>query len=89
MATAFQECVAMNLKFYWGKILLHLIDHTTRLLASTFTPSKEPNVIINAIFKSRIQIFGAPKKFLTDNEGEFANADFLKMCEAISSRVTT
>ena len=54
MATAFQECVAIDLKFYRGKILLHLIDHATRLSASTFVPPKEPNVIINAIFRSRI-----------------------------------
>ena len=54
MATAFQKCVAMDLKFYRGKILLHLIDHATRLTTSTFVPSKEPNVIISAIFRSWI-----------------------------------
>ena len=27
MATSFQECTAMDLKFYIEKILLHLIDH--------------------------------------------------------------
>ena len=52
MVTAFQECVAMDLKFYKGKILLHLINYTTRLQASAFVPSKEPNVIINATFRS-------------------------------------
>ena len=54
MATAFQKCVAMDLKFYRGKILLHLIDHATRLTTSTFVLSKEPNVIISAIFRSWI-----------------------------------
>ena len=87
MAAAFQECVAMDLRFYSGKILLHLMDHATRLSASTFVPSKEPNVIINAIFKSWIQIFGAPEKCLTDNGGEFANAEFLQMCEAMNITV--
>ena len=87
MATAFQECVAMYLKFYRAKSLFHLIDHATRLSASTFVPSKEPNVIINVIFKSWIQIFGATKKFLTDNGGEFANEEFLEMCEAMNITV--
>ena len=87
MATAFQECVLMDLKFYKGKILFHLIDHETRLSTSTFVPSKEPNVIINAIFRSWIQIFGAPEKFLTDNGGEFASAEFLEMCEAMNITV--
>ena len=63
----------MYLKFFRVKSLFHLIDHATRLLASTFAPSKEPNVIINVIFKSWIQIFDATKKFLTDYGGEFAN----------------
>ena len=87
MATVFQECVAMDLKFYKGKILLHLIDHAIRLSASTFVPSKESNIIINALFRSWIQIFGALKKFFTDNGGEFANAEFLEMCEAMNITV--
>jgi len=66
MATKFLECVAMDLKFYNGKILLHLVDHATRLSASTIVPSKNPDVIIRAIFKSWIQIFGAPEKFLSN-----------------------
>ena len=87
MAAAFQECVAMDLRFYSGKILLHLMDHATKLSASTFVPSKEPNVIIIAIFKSWIQISGAPEKCFTDNGGEFANAEFLEMCEAMNTTV--
>ena len=69
MVTAFHECVAVDLKTYKGKLLLHLIHHATRLSASTFVPSKEPNIINNAIFRSWIQIFSAPDTFLTDNGG--------------------
>ena len=29
MASTFQECVAMDLKFYKRHILLHLVDHAT------------------------------------------------------------
>lgn len=47
MATSFKECVAMGLKFYKGKIIPHLVDHTTRLSTSCFVTSKEPKAIIN------------------------------------------
>ena len=30
MATFFNECVAMDLKFYKGKLILHMIDHVSR-----------------------------------------------------------
>ena len=60
-----------------------------RLSASTIVPSKKPDVIIRAIFKSWIQIFGAPEKFLTDNGGEFANEHFQHMCEAMNIVVKT
>ena len=33
------------------------------------------------------KIFGVPDKFLTDNGGEFANAVFLEMCEAMNITV--
>ena len=66
MATSFQECTAMDLKFYKGRILLHLIHHATRLSVSSFVKSKEPEVILKTIFKSWIQIDGAPETFSTD-----------------------
>ena len=34
MTTTFQECVAMDLKFYKGNIRLQLVDHATRLSSS-------------------------------------------------------
>ena len=51
LATKFKECVAMNLKFYKGKILLHMIDHATRLSVTVILPSKKPDQIVNAIMK--------------------------------------
>ena len=54
MATSFQECIAMNLKFYKERILLHLIDHATRPWVTSFVKSKEPEVILKPIFKSWI-----------------------------------
>ena len=78
LATTFQECIAMDLKFYKKRILLHLVDHATRLSSLTVIPSKDPEVVIKAIFKSWIQVYGSAEKFMSDNGGEFANKKFIE-----------
>ena len=87
MALSFQECIAMDLKFYKARILLHLIDHATRLSLSSFVRSKEPEVILKGIFKSWIQIYGAPGKFLTDNSSKFTNSKFTDIAEYMNITV--
>ena len=89
IVSRFQECVAMDLKFYKGKILLHLIDHGIRLSMSTVIPSKNPDVILQAILKNWVSIYGAADKFLSDNGGEFANESFLELCESLNITVKT
>ena len=89
LATTFQECVAMDLKFYENHIILHLIDHATRLSASIEIENKLPKTVIRGIFTSWIQVFGTPEKFLTDNGGEFANQQFLDLCESMNIQVHT
>ena len=71
----------MDLKFYKWRVLLHLMSHATRLSVSSFVKSKEPEVIFKAIFKSWVQIYIAPEKFLIDNSEEFANLKFIDMAE--------
>ena len=89
MANEFLETVAMDLKFYQQKIILHLIDHATRLSSCVRIPSKEPKHVIKAIFSHWISIYGTTEKFLTDNGGEFVNNDFLDMCEQLNITVKT
>ncbi|MEL7342919.1 MAG: hypothetical protein AAGM67_20720, partial [Bacteroidota bacterium] len=69
-ATQFNQTVAMDLFFFQGKPVLHLIDHLTRFSAARICNSKKPRDIINAICDSWISIFGPPRKFLSDNGGE-------------------
>ena len=87
MATAFQEFVAMDVKFYNGNILLHLINHATRLSSSKIIKSKKPKEIVDNLFKIWVQIYEAPENFLTDKGGEFANCQFLEMCETMNITV--
>ena len=83
MASRFFECVARDLKFYRKHILLHMIDYTTHLSASTVITSKKPD-LISKIFQVWISVYGLPEKFLSDNGGEFANDHFTNMCEAMN-----
>ena len=69
MATDFNEVVAMDLKFFSGTIILHLIDHVSRFSAAAIVKSKRPEEIIEKIFDIWIRVFGPPKKFFSDNGG--------------------
>ena len=89
MATRCQEVVAMDLKSYKGHTLLHFIDHFTCLSASSVIPNKKPETIIQSIFKIWISIYGSAEKFLSDNGGEFANKDFMDMCETLGITIKT
>ena len=89
MAKAFNECVAMDLKFFQGKIILHMIDHASRYSAGCRIASKEPEVVIKAIFMHWIKIHGSPIKFLTDNGGEFVNQSFMDLCGQFNVCVKT
>lgn len=79
VANTFLKTVAMDLKHFKSKIVLHIVDHYTRLLASAVIPNKQPETIVKYIFKSRTSVFGSLNTFLADNGGEFANSTF-KAC---------
>ena len=89
MVTEFQETVAGDLKFYNCKILLHLVDHSTQLSASSFIPNKNPDTILTCIFKIWISVYHAPENFLTDNGSALANSKFIEMAESLGVTVKT
>ena len=47
----------MDLKFYKGKILLHMIDHATRLSVTVILSYKKPDQIVNAIMKYWVAVY--------------------------------
>ena len=79
----------MDLKFYKGKILLHMITYFTRLPVTVILPSKKPNQIVNAIMKYWVAVYGTVDKFLTDNGSEFVNEELMTLCEALNIKVHT
>ena len=66
-----------------------MIDHLTRFSSAVLCKSKEPKEIINGIITGWIAIFGTPKKFLTDNGGEFSNSALLELAESMNIRIMT
>ena len=63
-AKDFNESVAMDIKFYSGKPILHLIDHTTRFSAASVIHSKGRDVVISKIFEIWISLFGVVRNSL-------------------------
>ena len=57
--------------------------------ASTVVPNKNPDTIIKAIFNIWISVYGSAEKFLTENRGEFANNNFIQLCESFGITVKT
>ena len=89
MATQFLETVAMDIKFYDGKPILHLIDMCTRLSAAAVMQNKQPETVIRTILRIWISVYGATEKFLVDNGGEFANDSFINLAEKFGITVKT
>ena len=89
LASKFLDTVAMDLKFHRQNILIHLVDHATRLSQAARIPNKKPSTILKAIFSHWIGIFGTPVQFLSDNGGEFINNEFVELCESANIVVKT
>ena len=51
MATSFNEKVAIDLSFYKGKIILHMIDMWSRLTVSVEIGQKTPSDVVEAIME--------------------------------------
>ena len=75
---------------YQNKVwLIHIVDHLARYSTSCVIQSKRKEVIVESIFKIRIAIFGSPKNFQVDNEGEFNNSEFISSCRNININIKT
>ena len=87
LADRFNEVVAMDLKTWNGNYFLVLVDIFTRYCSAVVIYDKKPDTIITKLFEKWISIFGAPRKFLSDNGGEFNNESFRSLAENFGIRV--
>ena len=83
MATKFNEKVAMDLKQWEERWILHLIDMFTRFTVSVFVDRKKPSGIIDKIMLHWVGAgYGVMGGILTDNGGEF-NAEEMREVSSI------
>ena len=66
MASEFNEKVAMDLKKWNDRYILHIIDMWSRYTVSVFIIRKTPGEVINALMKHWIGIFGVMQVELTE-----------------------
>ena len=81
MARNFNDVISMDLKFWGDKYFLVMVDMATRYCNACVIGSKTASVIIDAVMRHWVALFGSPKKILTDNGGEFNNNEFRSMGE--------
>lgn len=89
MASRFNEVVAMDLKAWGRYYFLVLVDLATRYCTAKVIADKSAGTIIKGVFQSWIMVFGAPKKFLTDNGCEFNNAGMRDLGENFNIKIMT
>ena len=89
LATKFNECLQLDLKFFDGKPMLHMIDHATRLSSCTTIKSKEAAEVFKGLITFWVALYGSPQKMLTDNGGEFSNHLIRELAEKFNVTVHT
>ena len=89
MATQFNEKVAMDLKQWKGRWILHIIDMWSRYTISVFINRKRPSEVINALMQNWVGVFGVMVSILTDNGGEFNSDEMREVMSILNVRVLT
>ena len=89
MAQKFNEVVSMDLKVRKNGYFLVMVDMATRYCAAKLIRSKQPAVILKALFLNWISTFGPPSKFLSDNGREWNNSELRELGEAFNIKILT
>ena len=79
MASEFNQKVAIDLSFYQGTPILHMIDMYSRLTISAKLNRKKPSEVIDQILSKWVAYFGVPLAILNDNGGEFTAEEVCEM----------
>ena len=86
----FNEKVAMDLKRWDNKWILHLIDMWSRLTISVFIDCETPQSVINTIMLHWVGAgYGVMKSILTDNGGEFSADEIQEVSSILNVEVCT
>ena len=88
-ATEFNENIAVDLKSFTSKYMLHIIDHFTRFSRGVVINNKEADTIVDGLIRGWVAIFGPPDFVLSDNGREFDNEKFKETAEKFNISVTS
>lgn len=89
MAKEFNGKVAMDLKQYKDRWILHMIDMLSRYTVSVFISRKKPSNVIEAMMKNWIGVFGLMGALMTDNGGEFSSDEIREITSILNIRLCT
>ena len=84
MANYFNEKLAIDLKIWKGRYILHMIDMWSRLTISAFIPRKRPRDVIEKLLEKWVSYFGVPKAILNDNGGEFTGEEIRQVKDMLN-----
>ena len=89
MASRFNEKIAMDLKQWKGRWILHIIDMWSRYTVSVFIQRKRSNDVINALMQRWVAVFGVMESIMTDNGGEFSSDEMREVMSILNVRLIT
>ena len=89
MATKFNEKVAMDLKQWNSRWILHIIDMWSRYTLSIFIDRKKPSNVIDSLMTHWIGKFGVMGALMTDNSGEFSSDEMREITSILDIQLCT
>ena len=89
LANTFNEVVSLDLKKWDNGYILHIIDVWSRYSMSIYIEKKLPRLVIDALMKRWISIFGTMKSLLSDNGGEFTADEFKEVASILGVKLLT
>ena len=89
MASNFNEKIAMDLKKWDEKWILHLIDMWSRFSVSVLISRKKSSEVIDNVMKHWIGVFGVMETILTDNGGEFNSDEMREVASVLNIEILT
>ena len=88
LGSNFNDAVSIDLKTWRTNLyFLVIVDNATRYCAAAVIKDKNPRTIVKAIFLNWISTFGAPRKILSDNGGEFNNVELRQLAESFNIKI--
>ena len=76
--------MAIDLKQYGQKCILHIIDLATRYSNAVLINLRHKYVVVENVIGMWVNTFGVPDKILTDNTGEFNNKELCNMSVGVT-----